>query len=269
LKPSISLPQWLEAEQKYNPIADKDAFLDKSILSMIGVVSRIRAQSARGEGVFRPHALFRLVAVLLLIVLLALSRSFSFVAVAVVALLCRVSLLPARDIARILRKSLVAALFAALILLPAALLGSPYSLWMITPKVFACVTAASLLSLLTRWEELTSALKFLFVPDLFIFVLDIAVKYILLLGEFALNMLHALKLRSVGRNTSKRTRLAGVAGLMFIKSREMAAEMHQAMECRGFSGEYRRLERFRVNWSDVILLAAAAALVMLYIYLGG
>lgn len=267
MKQSVPLPQWLLGNEKYIPAADKDAFLDKSILSVLGAISRIRAQGARRDGAFRPHAAFKLAAALLFIVLLALSRSFSFVMVAVVSLLCRVSLLRARDIARVLRNSLIAALFAAVILLPAALLGSPYSLWMITPKVFASVTAVGLLSLNTRWDELTSALKLFFVPDLFIFVLDIAVKYILLLGEFALNMLHALKLRSVGKNEGKRAKLAGIAGLMFLKSREMAAEMHAAMECRGFTGRYGRPARFGFNWADALLIAAAASLALLYIYL--
>jgi cobalt/nickel transport system permease protein len=231
------------------------------------VLSRVRAQGARGEPRFPAQAVLKLALALLLVILLALSSSPAFVAVCAVALLARVSLLPARGIARLLRVSLPAALFTAAVLLPSALLGNPYSLWMITPKVFASVTALGLLSLNTRWNGLTAALKIFFIPDIFIFVLDIAVKYILLLGEFALNMLWALRLRSVGRNAGKRASLSGIAGGLFLKSRDMAAEMHAAMECRGFTGEYARPARFSFGVMDACVLACAAALIFLFVYL--
>ena len=261
------LPEWLLREEKYIPAKDKDAFIDKSILSVLGALSRIRAQGTRREGRFRAHAAFKLAFTLLLIALMSLSGSFSFVITTVVLLLGWVSRLLAADIARVLRNSLIAALFTAVILLPAAFLGNPYSLELITPKVFASVTAVGLLSLGTRWNELTAGLKSFFIPDLFIFVLDIAVKYILLLGEFTLNMFYALKLRSVGKNKGKHSSLSIIAGTMFLRSREMASEMHSAMECRGFSGEYKRPSRFGFNAWDALLLFAAAALTLLFIYL--
>jgi energy-coupling factor transporter transmembrane protein EcfT len=43
--------------------------------------------------------------------------------------------------------------------------------------------------------------------------------------------------------------------------------MHSAMECRGFTGEYRRPLRFGFNLADALLIAFAASLVLLYMYL--
>lgn len=261
------LPEWLTRAENYKPSSDKDAFIDKSILSVLSVLSRIRSQGARGRNPMQAGAAVKLPAVLLTIVLLSLSRSMAFVLAVNVGLLCLLSALRARDIAAVLRSSLAACAFTVLILMPAALLGNWYSLEMITPKVFASVTAVAILSRTTRWDGLTAALKVFFLPDLFIFVLDIAVKYILLLGELALNMLWALRLRSVGRNSGKRTSLSGIAGTMFLKSGEMAAELHSAMECRGFTGEYRRPRKLRFNALDAAALAAAAAAVLLFFYL--
>jgi cobalt/nickel transport system permease protein len=110
-------------------------------------------------------------------------------------------------------------------------------------------------------------LKIFFIPDIFIFVLDIAIKYILLLGEYTLNMLYALRLRSIGRNNNKYTSLSGIAGTMFTRSREMAEEMHAAMECRGFTGEYSRPSRFSFHLMDAGLIALAAVAVLLFLYL--
>jgi len=107
------------------------------------------------------------------------------------------------------------------------------------------------------------SLKMFFVPDIFIFAIDITIKYITILGELALNMLYALRLRSVGRSRDKHTPLAGIAGTMFIKSKEMSEELYNAMECRGFSGEYKFPGKFKPAIFDFlygiinILLVAA------------
>lgn len=262
-----ALPAWMTKGDEYSPRGDRDAFIDKSILSVLGVLSRIRMQGVRRDGKFRAHALFKLAFTLLLVVLLSLSKSLSFIFVAAVGVLCRLCLLRAEEIVRVLRNALAAVAFTALVLLPAGILGNWYSLEAITPKVFVTVSALSLLSYGTRWNELTGALKYFLIPDIFIFVLDIAIKYILLLGEFTLNMLYALKLRSVGKNPGKQASLSGIAGTLFLRSRDMAVEMHSAMECRGFSGEYRRPARFGFNLYDALLIFAAAALSALFAFL--
>lgn len=262
------LPQWLAGDDQYIPGKDRDAFIDKSILSMLGALSRIRAQGAARRRMRGAHAEYKLAFSLLLIVLLSVSQSFAFVAAVSVGVLCALSLMRAEDIAAALKSALAAALFTGLVLLPAALYGNWLSLAMITPKVFASVSVVAMLSRGARWHELTAALKAFFVPDIFVFVLDIAIKYILLLGEFALGMLWALKLRSVGRNAGKRAALSGIAGTMFLRSREMAGEMHAAMECRGFTGEYRRPARLRFCAADAGVAAMAALSVLLFIYMG-
>lgn len=261
------LPEWLTKGENYIPAKEKDAFIDKSILSVLGVLSRIRAQGSRRAKGLQAHAETKLALTLLLIVLLAVSRSSAFVLVLSVGLLCRLCVMRAEDIAAVLKSSAIATLFTAAVLLPAGFMGNWHSLGMITPKVFASVTLAALLARGTRWNSLTEALKVFFLPDLFIFVLDITIKYILLLGEFALNMLYALRLRSVGRNSSKHTSLSGVAGTMFLKSGEMAGELHAAMECRGFTGEYLRPKKLSINALDAAAFATAAASIFLFIYL--
>ena len=80
-------------------------------------------------------------------------------------------------------------------------------------------------------------------------------------------MLYSLKLRSVGRNKSKYTSLSGIAGTMFIKSKEMAEDMYAAMECRGFTGEYRIYNKFKFTFSDFIYIIINAAIIFTFVYL--
>jgi cobalt/nickel transport system permease protein len=261
------LPEWLTKEENYIPGKDKDAFVNKSILSMLGIISRIQQQGAVKAKKYHAQAVSKLTFTLLLVVFVSLSRSTVFLYMIIAALLCRICLMQGAEIVKILRNGLAAALFTAAVLLPAGLLGNWYSLATITPKVFVSVSALSLLSYSTRWVDLTGALKSFFVPDIFIFVLDIAIKYILLLGEVSLNMLYALKLRSVGKNSSKHSSLSGIAGTLFLRSREMAEEMHSAMECRGFSGEYHRTQKIVFGSLDACLLVIGAGMIFLFIYL--
>jgi cobalt/nickel transport system permease protein len=177
--------------------------------------------------------------------------------------------MPVRDIKATLGVALVMTAFTVVILLPAAFQGNNYSLTMIPPKVFATITAVSVLSRATKWNHIITALRRFRVPSLLIFVLDITLKYIVLLGEFSIEMLRALKLRSVGKNRGKAASLGGVAGTMFLKSRLMAEEMYQAMECRGFTGEYPVYDKFRFSWADAVYLFMNAGFVWLFIYLRG
>lgn len=262
------MPEWLLKEEQYEPIPDRDSFIDKSILSLLGILSRIRAQSGIPSGKHFVHAPFKVACTFLLVILLSLSKSLFFILTINVALLAVTSLLPADKILRILKAGFAAALFTLVILLPSAFWGNRYGIVMLPLKVFAAVTAVNILSRTTQWRHITGALKTFFLPDIFIFVLDITIRYIFMLGEFSLPMLYALKLRSVGKNNRKYASLSGIAGTMFIKSKEMAEEMNAAMECRGFTGEYRKSGRIRMNWADAGYLLVHILALLIFLYLG-
>lgn len=262
------MPEWLLKDENYIPQSDKDTFVSKSILSLLSVLSRIKKQSGYRAETFHVSAVLKVVFTVFLIALLSLSRSFTFVIIINVYLLLLLSMMRTEDIVKILKMSFIVALFTFIILMPAAFWGNYYSMVMITPKVFATATAVNILSHSTRWHSITSALKTFFVPDIFILVLDITIKYIVLLGEFSLNMLFSLKLRSVGRNRSKYASISGVAGTMFIKSKEMAEDMYTAMECRGYTGEYRIHKTNKFTYADFIFMIINAVIIFVFFYLG-
>jgi len=262
------IPQWMYTEENYSPRSDRDTFINKSILSIFSILSRIKTQGVGTEGKYSVNAVFKVAFTFMLLILLSISQSSSFVIVVMVYLLAVLSLMEAKMIVKILKVSLIMTLFTFVILLPAALGGNIYSGIMITSKVFATITAVNILSHSTRWSSITSALKRFFVPDIFILVLDITIKYIVMLGDFMLNMLYALKLRSVGRNKSKYTSLSGIAGTMFIESKEMADNMYNAMECRGFTGEYHVCSHFKFTAIDFAYIMMNIAILLIFLYFG-
>jgi cobalt/nickel transport system permease protein len=260
------IPRWLTEPESYSPPKDRDRFLDRSILSFVELLSRIRSQSALARDGLWVSPASKLAAAALYLVLVSLAQQFAFVYIMLAYTAVLLALLPAKDLRRCLSGAALAAALAYLILLPSALAGSRYSITMIPAKTFVCVALVNILSRTTRWDRLAGALRQFFFPGLFIFVIDITVKYIFLLGEFALQMLYALRLRSVGRNRSKYGSLGGVAGSLFIKSRDMSEDLYYAMECRGFTGEY-RASRVRLTWRDGIFWLLNAGIVLAYLYL--
>lgn len=260
------MPEWMLKDERYSPQPDKETFINKSILSLLSILSKIKTQDKINKSKYEMNAALKVAFTFILLILLSISKSFIFVIVINVYLLVTLSSMEAKEILKILRVSFVTASFTFFILLPAALWGNSFSSIMITSKVFATITAVNILSHSTRWSSITSALKRFFIPDIFILVLDITIKYIVMLGDFALNMFYALKLRSVGKNKSKYASLSGVGGTMFIKSKEMAEEMYSAMECRGFTGEYSVYSRFKLNFADIAYIVINFAIIFIFVY---
>ena len=262
------IPEWLLINENYIPLTDKDTFVNKSILSIFKVISRIKMQDSINQTFLKINVPLSVLCTAILLLLVSLTKSFVFVMIVNVYLLSILCVTDTDRLVRILKLSLGVTLFTSIIMLPAFLLGNSYSSIMITTKVFASITVVGLLSHTTKWSLLTKALKRFYVPDIFILILDITIKYIYRLGELSLSMFYALKLRSVGRNNKKYTSMAGVAGTMFLESMEMAEEMYHAMECRGFSGEYHRMEKSKFKWMDYFYVTIHLGFLVIYLYLG-
>ena len=143
---------------------------------------------------------------------------------------------PASAMKQILSGTIGAVLFSIFILLPAVFMGNPQILLTIGTKVFLSVTLIGMLSAGTAWNKLTASLRAFHIPDIFIFTLDITLKYIAVLGEICMEILTSLRLRSIGQNKKKAKAFSGILGISFLKSREMADEMYASMCCRGFTG---------------------------------
>lgn len=260
------MPEWLLKKDDYIPLKEKDAFINKSILSILGVLTRFRLHTEYKSNKFEINAAIKIMTTLLFILFISLSRSLAFITIMGVFLLMMVSFLEVPNIKKVFKMSIVTAVFSCIILLPSILMGNRINSLVIVFKILLSVAAVNITSCTTRWEAATSALKLLFIPDIFIFVFDITMKYIVIFGEFSLNMLYSLKLRSVGKNNSKVTSLSGIIGTMFLKSKEMAEEMHGSMECRGFTGEYKVNMKIKLSSRDILCIIINVLFVSAYFY---
>lgn len=257
------MPEWMLRKEEYVPSADREAFLTKSTKAILEVLSRMKFQGGK-DGRLSATPSFQLFYTLVYIILTACNQNYFFTLIMFAGVMVVLAFYPAASIRRILAGTLGAVVISALILIPAMFMGNPQILLSITTKVFISVTLIGILSYGTSWNELTAGLRAFRVPDLLIFTLDITLKYISILGEVCLDILTALKLRSVGKNPQKAKAFSGILGISFLKSREMADEMYASMCCRGFTGEYERKHRYRFRKPDLLHLVLLVCCLLLF-----
>ena len=260
-----NLPDWLREKSSYTPSRDRDSFVDKGISSLVKVISKARYQGNMSDDlpVYVPLRLFYIFA---LILMCALSKNALFLYIVLAGVLLRLCTLSARAIARVLKPVFAACAFSVLILLPSVFLGSPRTLVNVTLKVFISVSLMGILSCTQRWGRIIGSLKKYHIPDIFIFTLDTAIRFIVILGDEALSMLGALKIRSIGKNRAKSNSMTGVLGVLFLKSQRFSQQMSMAMECRGFSGSYGADNKHRVSKYDLLGVVMLCAAIGVFIY---
>ena len=266
LKVGVTLGEWLFRDDDYTPVEDKNKFIDKSIFGILKVLSNIKRQDAlsKQRGVYTINPVVKLFFTILILIFVSLSKSVFYTEAVAACTLISLALLNIKDIKKIITLSLLLPGFTVVMLLPAMLMGNIKNSLLIVMKVFTTITLVNILSYSTKWNEITKALKLFFIPDVFIMVFDITIRYIYVLGEAAIEMLYALKLRSIGKNDKKYNSLSGILGNLFIKSKEMGDEVYSAMECRGFTGEYSSSVNFKLSFKDALYIFYNIGLVAVY-----
>ena len=245
LKEKDNIPTWLKDEE-YIPGYDKEGYINKSILSIFKVLSKIKGNYKK-KNIDSNNAFYEILLSFITIILLSISKNIYFCYTIIALILIKVAFMDGRDIIKTFKISLTAVLFSIVVFMPSIIIHRTYyNFMLVNIKVFCISTAVSSISCKYSFNSITSALKNFKCPDLFIFILDITLKYIVLLGNLSINILNGLKLRSIGVNKRKKQSLSAILGITFIKSKEMSQEMYEAMICRGFTGEY-NLKKEKAN----------------------
>ncbi len=140
-------------------------------------------------------------------------------------------------------------------------------------RVATSVSLIVLLTLTTRWADVLKSLRTLGVPQIFVLVLSMTYQYIFLLVRLVQEMHLAKKSRTIKMNTTRQevrkeqNWIASRIGTVFMKSYKMSDEIHSAMVSRGFHGEIKSYETFRLRNIDRIWTAFTLAFIMGIIWL--
>ncbi|MEO8053392.1 MAG: cobalt ECF transporter T component CbiQ, partial [Acidobacteriota bacterium] len=127
-------------------------------------------------------------------------------------------------------------------------------------------TFSALLVLTTPWTWVLKSLRVLKCPTVLVAILGMTHRYVFEILRTALDMFESRRSRTVGSLSFAESRrlAASAVGVLLSKSVHLSADVHLAMQSRGFRGEVHVLPDFRaraVDWcwlAGFIFLAAAA-----------
>ena len=137
-------------------------------------------------------------------------------------------------------------------------------------RVETAVTLTATLVLCTPWNQILKALRTLGVPPELVAILVMTHRYIFLLMESANQMFDSRQSRAVGpfRAAQQRAIAARSAGVLLSKSMDLSYDVYQAMTARGFRGEVRTLETFRMRSRDYASLIAFVGIAITIAWIG-
>jgi len=118
------------------------------------------------------------------------------------------------------------------------------------------VSLSSLLVLTTRWAHILKSLRVLRVPIVFVVILGMTYRYLFVMLQTALDMFESRESRTVGvlEPADKRRLATATVGVLLSKSYQLSADVHLAMQSRGFRGEVYMLDDFEMRQADWIWL---------------
>ena len=131
-----------------------------------------------------------------------------------------------------------------------------------TLRVATSVSAVVLLFLTTPQQILFKSLRTVGVPKLYVLTLEMAYRYIFLLMDMVREMYVAKKARTIKARgmLEEQKWVGGRIGYTLIRSLDMSEKVHMAMMSRGYNGDVRIMQEFKMRNRDFIAGAMAISM---------
>ena len=145
-----------------------------------------------------------------------------------------------------------------------AVSGGVLSMFTLMLKGVLCLSASFLFAATTRMDEVCAALRALHVPPLFVTLLLLTWRYISLMVDEVGVMMTAYRLRAPGQKGVAFKAWGSFLGQLLLRSMDKAQELFEAMQLRGFTGEFTYAQTVPARPADLLyaLLLPAAFLLM-------
>jgi cobalt/nickel transport system permease protein len=136
-----------------------------------------------------------------------------------------------------------------------------------TMRVAACVSAVVLLFLTTPQQVLFKSLRSVGVPKIYVFTLEMAYRYIFLLTDMVREIYIAKKARTIktGGMFEEQKWVGGRIGYTLIRSLDTSEKVHASMMSRGYNGDVKIMQEFKMRNRDYISGAIAVSMSVLLV----
>ena len=131
-----------------------------------------------------------------------------------------------------------------------------------TMRVATCVSAVVLLFITTPQQVLFKSVRSVGVPKIYVLTLEMAYRYIFLLMDMVREMYVAKKARTIKSRSmfEEQKWVGGRMGYTLIRSIDMSEKVHMAMMSRGFNGDVKVMQQFKMKNRDYFAVAAGLSL---------
>lgn len=128
-------------------------------------------------------------------------------------------------------------------------------------RVGVSVSLAVLLVLTTPWADVLKSLQALRVPQVFVLLLSMTYRYIFLFFRITNGLFEARKSRMVGKTSGAEHRrwITTQMGGLMSRSFKMSNDVYNAMLSRGFTGQVRSYNAYKMTTQDWLALLGALA----------
>ncbi len=136
-------------------------------------------------------------------------------------------------------------------------------LWNVLIKAYLSILCMIVLALSTKFSNLLKALENMKCPKLMTMILAFMYRYIYVLADELMRMKRARDSRTVGGKRWFHIKaLANMLGVLFIRAYERGERVYLAMCSRGFNGQIRTLQNFKLTKTDFCFLLTIAILLI-------
>ena len=128
-----------------------------------------------------------------------------------------------------------------------------------TLRVVVSVSAVVLLFLTTPQATLFKSLRSIGVPKLYVLTLEMAYRYIFMLTDLIREVYIAKRARTIRSRSMREEQkwVGGRIGYILIRSLAISEKVHMAMVSRGFDGDVRIMQDFRLKAADYLFALSA------------
>ena len=136
-----------------------------------------------------------------------------------------------------------------------------------TMRVATCVSAVVLLFITTPQQVLFKSVRSVGVPKIYVLTLEMAYRYIFLLMDMVREMYVAKKARTIKSRSmfEEQKWVGGRMGYTLIRSIDMSEKVHMAMMSRGFNGDVKVMQQFKMKNRDYFAAATGLSLSILLV----
>lgn len=260
-----NIPEWLKKDNTNAvPAGKKNYVLSniKNIIKILNYFTKVEAPVKIGSSPW-----VRLVLLIAYTYLILTQTNFIVLWIILITFGIQMVIFPGDTILSIIKK-LVKLIIISLFLLVPSILFHNQNIALFLIRIGLVLINLSIFLVCTSWQEFVVALDQLHFPQTLILIIDITIKYVYTLGNYLIEILYSVRLRTLGQNVNPKL-LGTIIGQLYLFARHRTTEQYQAMILRGYHSFKKKRTPLTFNKIDAMQCAVFVFIIIISIVFRG